>query len=284
METPDAFALIRHRPSGRTRHVLAAITGYRETRPASHRQRETAGLVVPLIFSLGTPFRIALGREAGEGDGMGSFVAGLYAGPVDIRSDGGAECVQVDFTPLGAYRCLGGAIPHLSQRMVDLGDVFGAPGRRLLERLRATPSWRDRFDLVEGFVAARDAFAPSPGIAFAYRRLAESAGSLGIGALAAEIGCSRTHFAGRFRAEIGLGPKRVARMMRFQHACALAQGEGGAARCGSWAEIAAACAYADQAHLIRDFVELAGEAPGAWARRVALRDPRLARPADLALG
>jgi AraC-like DNA-binding protein len=271
METPDAFAVIRRHPSDRTRHLLSAITGYREMRPARHHQRETAGLVVPLIISIGTPFRIALGREPEEADRVGSFAAGLYAGPVNILSDGAAECVQVDFTPLGAYRCLGGAVVDLCQRMVDLGDVFGAPGRLLVERIRATPSWHARFDLVEAFVAARDAFAPSPGIAFAYRRLAESAGTIGIAALAEEIGWSRTHLAGRFRAEVGLGPKRVARMMRFQQACAVARGESEA--CGGWAAIAAACGYADQAHLIRDFVEMAGEAPGAWARRVMLRDP-----------
>lgn len=277
METHDAFAVIRRHPSDRTRHLLSAITGYRETRPACHHQRETAGLVVPLIISLGTPFRIALGREADEADRVASFVAGLYAGPVNIRSDGGAECVQVDFTPLGAYRCLGGAVVDLCQRMVDLGEVFGAAGRELVERIGAAPSWRCRFELVEAFVAERDAFAPSPGIAFAYRRLAATHGTAGIAALAEEIGWSRTHLAGRFRAEIGLGPKRVARMMRFQHACALARAERPEGPAGSWAAIAAACGYADQAHLIRDFVEMAGEPPGGWARRLALRDPRLAR-------
>jgi len=277
METHDAFTVIRRHPAERTRHLLSAITGYRETRSARHQQREAAGLVVPLIISLGTPFRIALGREPDEADRLGSFAAGLYAGPVHIHSDGGAECVQLDFTPLGAYRCLGGAVVHLCERMVDLGDVFGAAGLRLVERIRATPSWCARFDLVEDFVAERDAFAPSPGVAFAYRRLAATDGTLGIAALAQDIGWSRTHLAERFRAEIGLGPKRVARMLRFQRACGLARSERQRGASGNWAAIAAACGYADQAHLIREFVAMAGEPPGAWARRVELRDPRLLR-------
>lgn len=282
MDTHDAFEVIRRAPSDRTRHLLAALTGYRETRPALHHQRETAGLVVPIIISLGTPFRIALGREPDEADRVGSFAAGLYAGPVNIRSDGGAECVQVDFTPLGAYRCLGGAVAGLCARMVDLGDVFGAAGRALLERVRTTPCWHARFDLVEDFVASREGFAPSPAIAFAWRRLAATDGTARIAGLAEEIGWSRAHLAERFRAEIGLGPKRIARMMRFRRACVQAQVRAGAA--GGWAGIAAACGYADQAHLIREFVALAGEPPGAWARRVALRDPRLRQPDDPAFG
>lgn len=279
MDTEDAFEVIQRAPSERTRHLLSALVGYRETRPAHHHQRETAGIVVPLIISLGTPFLISLDREPNAADRVGSFAAGLHAGPVNIRSDGGAACVQVDLTPLGAYRCLGGAVVDLCARMVNLEDVFGAAGLRLRERIGAAHSWHDRFDMVEDFVAARDAFAPSPAIAFAYQRLAATYGAVSISGLADEIGWSRTHLAERFRAEVGLGPKRIARMMRFRRACAEAQ-----AGAGGWADIAFACGYADQAHLIREFVALAGEPPGSWARRVALRDPRLARPSDTSFG
>ena len=252
------------------------MTGYRETARGRFSQRETASLVVPLIISFGTPFPIALGREPDTADRQPSFAAGLYAGPVLIKSDGGAECVQVDFTPLGAYRFFGSAVVDLAARMIDMSDVLGRDGRQLREQLGATPGWQNRFDLVEDFVADRANHLPSPEIEFAYRRLARSAGGARITALAKEIGWSRKHLVNRFRSELGLAPKPVARIMRFHRACRLAHT--GEAR--GWAGVAAESGYADQAHLAREFSTLAGESPTAWARRLALTDSRLVRPLD----
>ena len=271
---PLAFEMIRRAPSQRTAGLIMGMTGYRETALGRFSQRETAPLVVPLIISLGTPFLIALGRAPDATDRQPSFAAGLHIGPVYIESDGGAECVQVDFTPLGAYRFFGGAVVDLAARMVGIGDVLGREGRQLRERMGATNCWQHRFDLFEDFVAGRANHLPSPEIAFAYRRLALSAGGARVTALAGEIGWSRKHLVERFRSELGLAPKSVARMMRFHQACRLARI--GTAR--GWAGIAAESGYADQAHMVREFAELAGEPPTAWARRMALIDGRLTRP------
>jgi len=274
---PFAFEMVRRAPSQRTAGLITGLSGYRETARARISQRETASLVVPLIISFGSPFLIALGRAPDAADRQPSFAAGLYSGPVFIESDGGAECVQIDFTPLGAYRFFGGAVVDLVARMVDLSDVLGRDGRDLRERLGATSGWHQRFDLVEDFVANRACHSPSPEIEFAYRRLARSRGGARITALAKDIGWSRKHLVNRFRSELGLAPKPIARLMRFHEACRLAQTE----TTSGWAAIAAESGYADQAHLAREFSDLAGEPPTAWARRLALIDARLTRPLEM---
>ncbi|WP_407167692.1 helix-turn-helix domain-containing protein [Bradyrhizobium sp. ORS 111] len=274
---PIAFDFARRSPSPHMASLIVGMTGYRETAAGRISQRQTAPLIVPLIISFGTPFLIGLAREPDASDRQLSFAAGLHAGPVYIESDGRAECVQVDFTPLGAYRFFGGAVADLAGRMVDIGDVLGHEGRRLREQLGSTTCWQRRFDLIEGFVLRCAGHMPSAEIVFAYRRLARSAGTIGITTLAAEIGWSRKHFIDRFRSEIGLAPKSLARMMRFHRACNLAQD--GTVR--GWAGIAAESGYADQSHLVREFVEFAGEPPTAWVRRLALTDGRLARSGDL---
>ena len=86
-----------------------------------------------------------------------------------------------------------------------------------------------------------------------------------IGALAERLDCSRRHLVSKFHEEIGLPPKTVARIIRFDRALRLARKgpEGG------WADIAAACGFADQAHLCREFRDLAGETPTAWQARLS---------------
>ena len=215
LAAPFTFELARRAPSQRTAGLISGMTGYRETSRGRFFQREAAPLVVPLIISFGTPFLIALGREPDAADRQPSFAAGLHAGPVYIESDGAAECVQVDFTPLGAYRFFGGAVADLAARMVDITDVLGRDGRQLREQLGATLGWQNRFDLIEDFVASRASHLPSSEIVFAYRRLALTAGGARITALAKEIGWSRKHLVDRFRSELGLAPKSIARVMRF---------------------------------------------------------------------
>lgn len=272
-EPPVSFDLVRRPPSARIAPLVSGITGYLETACGHYRQREIAVLCVPLIISLGSAFRIALGRDPEAADRQPSFAAGLFPGPVHIESDGAAECVQIDFTPLGAYRFFGGAVTELVSRMVDIEAVLGPAGRTLHQCLGEARTWYRRFDILEDFIAGRLAYMPSREVDYIYRRLHRAGGNVRLSRLAAELGRSRKHVVTRFSSQIGVAPKTVARMMRFDRACALAR----TAPAMGWAGVAAEAGYCDQAHLVREFGEFAGESPTAWARRVALTDERLLR-------
>jgi len=107
--------------------------------------------------------------------------------------------------------------------------------------------------------AARDAVRPE--VAFAWRRLRASHGAVSVADLAAETGYSARHLNGLFRAEVGLAPKAAGRVFRFDHAKRLL-----AAACPALplADLAAECGYYDQAHLAREFRDLAGCPPTQW--------------------
>lgn len=272
MSGDDAFEIVRRAPSPALAGVVSAYSGYRERCAAPVRQREAASLVVPLIISFDEPFRIRLGEDAGAGDAQPSFVAGLFAGPVSIASNGRSACLQIDFTPIGAWRVLGGAAGAIADRMVAVDSLFGAHGSELVEAIGSARDWPARFAIAESFVLKRVDEPPRDEVAHAYRRLAATGGRLPIGRLAHEVGWSRKHLAASFSAVFGHTPKTIARIFRFECACSLAR-RGGT----GWADVAAGAGYADQPHLIRDFSSLAGETPVAWAARTAAMDVRLLR-------
>ncbi len=139
--------------------------------------------------------------------------------------------------------------------MISLDEIFGTAGRVLAERLRELRSWDERFDLIESFLLARACGGrrPRPAVAWAWARLCATGGRVRIEALAGELGCSRRYLHARFREQVGLPPKTVARLLRFREVCR--QLDRDPAR---WAEIAQDAGYYDQSHLARDFRDLAG--------------------------
>jgi len=264
----QAIDMAWRRPADAFAGLVTRIVGYREMQRGTYRQVEPASLDIPLVISFGDPFAIGLGREPGSNDRFGSFTAGLFAGPVTIESAGASHCLQVNFTPHGARRLFGMPMSELTGRMPALDDVLGAEGMRLRERLGEAAGWDERFDIVEGFLLARLGERAERGaeVAWAMQRIAASGGRAKVEAIAGRLGWSRKHLAQRFADEVGLGPKAVSRIVRLNAAMA-------AARTGedSWADVAAACGYADQAHLARDFRELAGATPVNWAGGWAAR-------------
>lgn len=254
----DRFEMVRRTSGPCLRGAVTDICGYRETASGRFRNVEYASLTVPLVISFAEPFAIGLGKDPGDNDRFASFAAGLFAGPVVIESFGGACCVQVNFTPLGARRFFGLAMSELTDRMVGLDDVLGLEGIALRERLGNAHGWSAHFAIVETFVAARldKARETQAEIAWAYDRIIVSGGRIRVSSLADRLGWSRKHLAGKFSNAIGVGPKTLSRIVRFNRALGLSRQDK-----SDWADIAADCGYADQAHLVREFRDLAGETP-----------------------
>jgi AraC-like DNA-binding protein len=246
------------RPSG----CVESFTGYVEHgEPVARFEEPLADPV--LIVSLGPSIDVidAAGRRAT----LRSFVGGLGETPSVTEHDGEQAGIQVRLGPFAARALLGMPIGELANVVVDLDDVLGHAAAELSERLAATDGWDARFDILEAHFARRmaDAAPPPRDVEWAWGRLRASGGRVRVDALARELGWSRRHFAERFRAEIGLAPKAVARLMRFERVARRLRA-GGDHRLG---EVALDCGYYDQAHLNRDFRQFAGCTPGEFAAR-----------------
>jgi AraC-like DNA-binding protein len=178
---------------------------------------------------------------------------------VIVSHGGSARCLQVDLAPLAARRLLGLPMSELANRSVSLEDVLGPPASELAGRIADAPGWPERFAMVQRALAARIADAPAadPGVAWSLGVLAGSGGRAPIGALAGELGWSHRRLIARFRDAVGMPPKRVARILRFERLTTVI----GADPSIGWARAAAECGFADQAHLVREVRDLAGLTP-----------------------
>jgi AraC-like DNA-binding protein len=190
----------------------------------------------------------------------GSFVMGLGFGErlAALRADA-FQCLQVRLSPVVAHAVLGGVVADLGNTAVTLDDLWGREAARISERLGDLESWADRFAWIDAWLARRCAAAPAsrvaPEVAWAWRRIAAGRGTVRIEHLANELGWSRKQLWSRFRSQVGLSPKRAARLVRFDHAVhGLVAGQDPAG-------VAADGGFTDQSHLHRDVAAFTGLTP-----------------------
>ncbi|MFI7275186.1 helix-turn-helix domain-containing protein [Streptomyces sp. NPDC049879] len=206
----------------------------------------------------------------------GSAVAGPgfgTGGGVRVRGEH-IECVQVRLSPVIARAVLGASPAGLDGAVVPLDDLWGREASRIREQLGDVPSWQGRFALTDALLARRYEAAPpvDPEVAWAWHRIVAGRGLARVDGLAAEVGWSRKRLWSRFRAQLGLPPKRAVRLVRFDHAAhRLVAGEGAA-------RVAADAGYADQSHLHRDVMAFTGATPAAVAGEPFLAVDDLAWP------
>jgi AraC-like DNA-binding protein len=188
-------------------------------------------------------------------------VAGLGDVFAITEHAGSQRGVQVDLTPTGARRFFDMPSCELGGRIVALRDLLPAESRTLSERLEASPDWPLRLDLVEELLARRILGSPldTARVDWAVARIEASGGNLDVGSLARELGYSHKHLIALFHDQVGIPPKLLARLVRFERVMR-GMRDGAPIR---WAELAMAHGYCDQAHLARDVKRFTGLTPTA---------------------
>jgi AraC-like DNA-binding protein len=257
----SAAVWVTRRPAPPLAALIDRYVGYRMTGfpPGLHRGLPSRHLT--LIVSVGPPIDVVAQTDPTQSPRRyGCVVGGLQASPALIAHDGHQEGVAIELTPLGCRALFGMPARALWNTSLELDEIAGPAGRELWERLQEAAGWGERFAAVDDVLCRllRDD-SLEPALRRAWQLLIASAGAAPVGELARTIGWTPEHLARRFAGEFGLSPKLAARVVRFDRARRLLREGSGSV---SIAQVAVACGYYDQAHLTRDFVELAGRPPG----------------------
>jgi AraC-like DNA-binding protein len=191
------------------------------------------------------------------------------AADVDVLMPGTAV-VGVRFRPGAVPAMLGVPGSELVDRSIGLEEIVGRPALTLGERVASSAAPAGALALLRQQLEAwlADAPEPDPIVAEAVRRLMPWRAP-DVGSLPSALNISERHLRRRCQTTVGLAPKVLHRTLRFQGFVALAQlamAQGRRPVGQGLARLAAEAGYADQAHLTRESLRLAGLSPRAFLR------------------
>ena len=179
---------------------------------------------------------------------------GQITGPFHIRPTGRVDLLGIRFRPGGAAALTSVSQHELVDRSMPLADIAKSAAKRLA-RVLDTDDCSDRLD--RAVDALRQSLEPEPTpVGASADALVRAWGMIPVGMLASGAGMGMRQLERRFLDEVGMSPKRLARISRFQrvfHAMEQQPLE--------WTRVALECGYYDSSHLIRDFHEFAGGPP-----------------------
>lgn len=190
---------------------------------------------------------------------------------------GAREWVGCRFRPGEAVLPAGVCPADLVNADIEL-DASSCDGR-LVDELYQAPDAATRMDVLTRALFSDEAAQgfSAQGVSRSVRALERhvraqilaAGGTASVAALAKEAGVSTRYLRRAFMEVHGISPKQLSRFVRFQRAMGLISCGDDAARAQA---LALSCGYSDQSHLVHEFDELAGMAPGKLRR--LLRDSR----------
>jgi AraC-like DNA-binding protein len=200
------------------------------------------------------------------------FVTKLQSGVVIAQPRGPVGLIGIRLSSGAAAHLLGEHMRYFLDAQIGLDELFGAGQISLLEEmLSETTTSAERFARVEMFLLANLRPRQTEPVASRAAAMLGRNHHLRIRQLAVELDTSERHLLRSFRAMFGMAPKQFARIARIKRVL-LARARG-----ATWADIAYATGFTDQAHMINEFTEIVGVSPGQLLRPTSgCREPTLA--------
>lgn len=182
------------------------------------------------------------------------------------------KAVRVGFHPGGLHRLLGISMAAMIDDHFDAEDVFGVGLKDINEKLANAKNFDEVHLVIENFLLQQvRKFKQALPFDKAMLELLRFGGNIPMEKIASLACLSLRQFERISKDRIGLPPKLFARLVRFSKAYRLRENFPD----WSWTNIAYECGYFDQMHLIRDFKQFAGVAPGIIEKELQASPVRL---------
>ena len=189
------------------------------------------------------------------------IVTGQLTRPLLLRPTGRVGMVAARFRADGLFPILGAPMHELVDRRVPL-EAICSDVSTLQARIAEAASDRERVGHLATFLKGK--LSVRGGLDAVVQRnvnaILSSGGQISPDELARRVGLTARQLERRFQVSVGVSPKLLCRIVRFRAIFDCVQSS------TTWSNIALDCGFFDQAHLIRDFKQFAGQSPTAFLK------------------
>lgn len=211
-----------------------------------------------MIFNYGFPFKQH--NQAGAETQPVCLLVGQMKRYLMIEPTGPTGLVAVRFLPGGAYPFFDFPQHELTDRIISLDSAWGRLARDIQNEIEESRTCEERIAVITRVLTMRLMRNENrdSAVEAAVETIMQRQGLVKIDSLASTVGMSERQLERRFSRRVGVSPKVLCRIVRFQRI--LRRLEHGPA-CNSWAQLASECGYYDQAHFVHEFNQFSGQDP-----------------------
>jgi AraC-like DNA-binding protein len=191
-----------------------------------------------------------------------SIVSGPHSEFYIIDTSQESTVIGIHFKPGGIRPFLKMPLHELHNVHMPMDFLWGYSSGEIRDELLESDSPENMFRVLERrlFSLAVRPLTKHPAIQFVLSEFQNSPFAGTVGKVMDQIGISHRHFNQIFKEEIGMTPKRLCRIIRFQQVLRMIDN----GRMIDWSDTALACGYYDQAHFIKDFRNFSGIKPSEY--------------------
>jgi AraC-like DNA-binding protein len=187
-----------------------------------------------------------------------AFVGGLHQQSYQIKLPPETEIISVRFRP-GAFKYVfSGPLNEFVNAKVPVIDLWQSQGLQLKDKLRKLNDHHDKIKVIAAFIAANLNEKKHSVIDDSVNEIICKKGIVDISSLEHDSHLSTAQFRKRFREEVGLSPKKYAKIIKVNAILSeLGNFDGGQ----HLTDLVYAYDYFDQSHFIKDFKSIVGKTP-----------------------
>jgi AraC-like DNA-binding protein len=222
-----------------------------------------------LVFNLNDSFKLYTDSQFSRfTDYKKYWVAGLQTQPSYVESYGESKMIVIQFQTLGAYVFLNQPLLHFTNHYIPLDCVFKNEADETWEQLQETKTIPEKFTIMEKFLHRKLLTNKTPGkkLISSIALLSRNKENVSVKEICQHHNISRKHLNFLFREYLGISPKMLSSLNRFQtilHTISRSKP-------GKLTSIAYELDFFDQAHFSNNFKRFTGLKPNEYVKNVEL--------------